>query len=345
MADIRDAKAAKMLEALQSDLKTLCMETKKRYPQIKDSCEEAIIKVRGAAMNSSQSSLSQITSQILYPLVQAAETKDPKIAKLSLGVMQRLIVAEVVDESSGEHIVETLWMLMENGIEELKVLQTATLLITTSDTVKNNNIAKALVLCFRLHFTKDPIVVNTAGATVRQLVSAVFERVIHEDADYAVEEGSDMSKPKGKSLNTKNLQGFPGKVLCTSRPVLTYISVLFLNLVIFHLSSLSPWFMGVVSVMRINGSYLLEYDLMYFYVVFCSLIPLDLILYAEVCNINLTLFSPAVRDIARVVPPLVQSHPNHNLQKAPFVSNMADLNPSSTYLTRYFLKVSCTCEL
>jgi len=38
------------------------------------------------------------------------------------------------------------------------------------------------VLCFRLHFTKDSqAVINTAGATVRQLVSLVFERVMHED--------------------------------------------------------------------------------------------------------------------------------------------------------------------
>ena len=33
---VSDGKAAKMLDALQSDLKALCMETKKRYPHIKD---------------------------------------------------------------------------------------------------------------------------------------------------------------------------------------------------------------------------------------------------------------------------------------------------------------------
>jgi len=38
-----------------------------------------------------------------------------------------------------------------------------------------------LVLCFRLHFTKDSTTINTAGATVRQLVSLVFERVAVED--------------------------------------------------------------------------------------------------------------------------------------------------------------------
>lgn len=37
------------------------------------------------------------------------------------------------------------------------------------------------MLCFRLHFAKDSTTINTAGATVRQLVSLIFERVVAED--------------------------------------------------------------------------------------------------------------------------------------------------------------------
>ena len=37
------------------------------------------------------------------------------------------------------------------------------------------------MLCFRLHFTKDSTTTNTAAATIRQIVSVVFERVITED--------------------------------------------------------------------------------------------------------------------------------------------------------------------
>ncbi len=70
---------------------------------------------------------------------------------------------------------------MESGVEELKLLQTITLLITTNSLVKNESLAKALSLCFRLHFTKNSTTNNTASATIRQLVSAVFERVQTED--------------------------------------------------------------------------------------------------------------------------------------------------------------------
>ena len=40
---------------------------------------------------------------------------------------------------------------------------------------------QALVLCFRLHFTKDSITINTAAAAICGLVRDVFERVVTED--------------------------------------------------------------------------------------------------------------------------------------------------------------------
>lgn len=47
------------------------------------------------------------------------------------------------------------------------------------------------MLCFRLHFTKDCTTINTAGATVRQLVSLVFERVVAEDEQSPDQQDSD----------------------------------------------------------------------------------------------------------------------------------------------------------
>ncbi|KAB0402440.1 hypothetical protein E2I00_006823 [Balaenoptera physalus] len=44
-----------------------------------------------------------------------------------------------------------------------------------------NEVRGAIVLCFRLHFTKDNITNNTAAATVRQVVTVVFERMVAED--------------------------------------------------------------------------------------------------------------------------------------------------------------------
>jgi hypothetical protein len=70
---------------------------------------------------------------------------------------------------------------MESGVEEVKLLQTITLLISTNNLVQSESLAKALSLCFRLHFTKNSTTNNTASATIRQLVSVIFERVQTED--------------------------------------------------------------------------------------------------------------------------------------------------------------------
>lgn len=94
--------------------------------------------------------------------------------------MQRLITQQVVDQKGARYITDALWMLMEHNIEEVKVLQTITLLLTTNTVVHGDTLAKSLVLCFRLHYTKNSTIVNTAGATIRQLVSLVFERVYLE---------------------------------------------------------------------------------------------------------------------------------------------------------------------
>uniref|UniRef100_A0A1I8Q338 Mon2/Sec7/BIG1-like dimerisation and cyclophilin-binding domain-containing protein n=1 Tax=Stomoxys calcitrans TaxID=35570 RepID=A0A1I8Q338_STOCA len=169
----------KFVEALRSDFKTLSLETKKKYPQIKESCEEAISKLSTAGSNQQQS-VYYTVNQILYPLVQGCETKDLKIIKFCLGMMQRLITQQVVDQKGARYITDALWMLMEHNIEEVKVLQTITLLLTTNTVVHGDTLAKSLVLCFRLHYTKNSTIVNTAGATIRQLVSLVFERVYLE---------------------------------------------------------------------------------------------------------------------------------------------------------------------
>ena len=81
---------------------------------------------------------------------------------------------------------------MEAECEELKVLQTVPQLVSAQLLITGNNLAKVsirfvlswiilqcIVICFRLHFAKDPIVINAASAAVRQVVSGVFERVIH----------------------------------------------------------------------------------------------------------------------------------------------------------------------
>ena len=69
------------------------------------------------------------------------------------------------------------------------------------------------MLCFRLHFAKDTTIGNTAGATVRQLVSLVFERVVIEDATASEEISQGMKSIPSENDEDIKLSNSPIKSL------------------------------------------------------------------------------------------------------------------------------------
>ena len=58
-----------------------------------------------------------------------------------------------------------------------------------------------MVLGFRLYFTKDSTTINTAGATVRQLVNVVYERVNTEDSVKSQGESAIVDLCLGRDFN------------------------------------------------------------------------------------------------------------------------------------------------
>ncbi len=95
--------------------------------------------------------------------------------------MQKVIEAKILNVNSASILIRTLWQLTDLGLEELKVLQTIILLVTTTDVVKHEHLAKTLTIALRLSASKDLIVMNTATAMLSQMVTKVFERVIVEN--------------------------------------------------------------------------------------------------------------------------------------------------------------------
>lgn len=59
-----------------------------------------------------------------------------------LQILQRLITQQVVDAKGARYITDTLWTLMEASIEEVKVLQSVTLLLTTNTVVHGETLAR-----------------------------------------------------------------------------------------------------------------------------------------------------------------------------------------------------------
>jgi len=71
--------------------------------------------------------------------------------------MQRLITQQAVDQKGARYITDTLWLLMESGTEEVKVLQTVTLLLTSNAVVHGDTLARVrnylyIIFLFSMRF-------------------------------------------------------------------------------------------------------------------------------------------------------------------------------------------------
>ncbi|XP_015915930.1 protein MON2 homolog isoform X2 [Parasteatoda tepidariorum] len=287
----KQASDKKLLENIQNDLKALAVEARKRYPPLKEAAESGIAKVQNTVAKYKDVRLAFISEspEILEPFFLGCDTKNTKIVQMSLTSIQRLITLEAISSTAASNIITCLWALMESGTEELKLLQTVTLLVTTNSIVQGSVLAKAIVLCFRLHFTKNSTTNNTASATVRQLVSAVFERIAAEDfiptesltnqSNIQLEELKAGSRFAPKSLPCYASDGF----------------MLFQDLVQLVNADQPFWLIGLTEMTRTFGLELLESILSSFPDVFFKFPEFNFLLKERVCPLIIKLFSPNIK--------------------------------------------------
>uniref|UniRef100_A0A8C7PNT8 Protein MON2 homolog n=1 Tax=Oncorhynchus mykiss TaxID=8022 RepID=A0A8C7PNT8_ONCMY len=276
----------KLLENMQTDLRSLSMECKKKFPPVKEAAESGIVKIKTIAARNSDilATLKENSSEVVQPFLMGCGTKEPKITQLCLAAIQRLMSHEVVSEAAAGNIINMLWQLMENGLEELKLLQTVLVLLTTNTVVHDQVLSKAIVLCFRLHFTKDNITNNTAAATVRQVVTVVFERMVAEDDRF-----KGLSRPPPVQGNTNR------RSVSTLRPSAKDAYMLFQDLCQLVNADAPYWLVGMTEMTRTFGLELLESVLNDFPGVFLQHQEFSFLLKERVCPLVIKLFSPNIK--------------------------------------------------
>ncbi|XP_029470899.1 protein MON2 homolog isoform X3 [Rhinatrema bivittatum] len=277
----------KLLENMQSDLRALSLECRKKFPPVKEAAESGIIKVKTIAARSTDilAALKENSSEVVQPFLMGCGTKEPKITQLCLAAIQRLMSHEVVSEGAAGNIINMLWQLMENGLEELKLLQTVLVLLTTNTVVHDESLSKAIVLCFRLHFTKDNITNNTAAATVRQVVTVVFERMVAEDE--RLKDSVDQPVPVPGNSNRRSVS--------TLKPCAKDAYMLFQDLCQLVNADAPYWLIGMTEMTRTFGLELLESVLNDFPQVFLQHQEFSFLLKERVCPLVIKLFSPNIK--------------------------------------------------
>ncbi|GMP60733.1 hypothetical protein CsSME_00023471 [Camellia sinensis var. sinensis] len=167
------------MAVLESDLRALSAEARRRYPAVKDGAEHAILKLR------SLSSPSEIAhnEDILQIFLMACEVRTVKLSVIGLSCLQKLISHDAVAPSALKEILATLKDHAEMSDEsvQLKTLQTILIIFQSRLQPENEeNMAQALGICLRLleNNRSSDSVRNTAAATFRQAVALIFDHVV-----------------------------------------------------------------------------------------------------------------------------------------------------------------------
>uniref|UniRef100_A0A0R3RXV2 Protein MON2 homolog n=1 Tax=Elaeophora elaphi TaxID=1147741 RepID=A0A0R3RXV2_9BILA len=284
--------AKRLVENLLSDLRTLSTEARKKHSQVKEAAESGLVKIKNiSAASNEQNLLTNIrcaSAELLQPLILGCSSRNARLVQVSLQAIQKMVQHRVIESvrsrsrASAHIIVNELWHLMEAECEELRVLQTLTPLVSTELLVTGQWLAKCLVMCFRLNFAKDPIVINTASATVRQMVNCVYERVIQEDGL----KGSEM--PIVHQTVRVHAKAPPP----TLRPCASDGYMLFHDLCLLINSEAPLWLIGIQEMTRTLGLELLESVLSSYPSIFIKHSEFAQLLKDQVCPLIIKLFAP-----------------------------------------------------
>ena len=256
----------------------------------------------------------------------ACDTKQTKLVQIALTGIHRMITFEAVNYSAANNLVNCLWGLMENSIEEVRILQTVTLLVSTNTVIQGLPLSKAIAVCFRLNFTKTQSTNNAASATVRQVVCVVFERVIRfmrNEASYPPtrnpfeDEGCNVLHEElkfGSRDPPKSLQ---------SMGIVSDAFMLFQDLIQLVKADQPFWLNGLTEMTRTFGLELLEMILSSFPEIFFKFEEFTFLLKEKICPIIIQLLSPNIK---------YKHQPLTNLNASPSALSSSQLPSAATSL-------------
>ncbi|KAK0399880.1 hypothetical protein QR680_003255 [Steinernema hermaphroditum] len=308
--------AKKLVEYLLGDLRLLSTEAKKKQNAVKEAAESGLVKIRNISTSSTTDNLLQnlrsACSEILHPLILGCSSKHSRLVQISLQAIQRMLQYRIVEATSAPVIVNEIWQLMEAEIEEVRVLQTVTLFVTTELLVTGPSLAKCIVLALRLNFAKDPGVINAASAAVRQIFGCVFERIIQEDG---------MKPEELPVMTTAPSKGNTKAAPQTLRPCAADGYLLFKDLCYLLKGDPLVFLIGIKDVKRTLALELLESVLKQYPSIFYKHSEFAELLKEHVCPLIIKLFSPNLKFMQTS-----SQHPHANS------SSRASVNAVSSYI-------------
>ncbi|KAK8546017.1 hypothetical protein V6N12_026821 [Hibiscus sabdariffa] len=289
------------MAVLESDLRALSTEARRRHPAVKDAAERAILKLRTL---SSPSEISQ-NMDIVRIFLMACEVKSVKLSVIGLSCLQKLISHDALAPSVLNEILPTLRDHSEMSDEsvQLKTLQTILIIFQSQlHPQSEENMDQALGICLRLleNNRSSDSVRNTAAATFRQAVALVFYQVVLAESLPAENFGSgsyiyrtsSITDDVGRSMNNSELEhNFAFGKPSLTRETTTCAGKLGLRL-LEDLTALaaggSACWLRVNSIQRTFALDILEFILSNYAAMFKILVSYEQALQHQICSLLMT---------------------------------------------------------
>ncbi|KAL8251600.1 hypothetical protein R6Q59_035293 [Mikania micrantha] len=290
------------MAVLESDLRALSAEARRRYPAIKDGAEHAILKLRSL---SSSSEIAQ-HDDILRIFLMACEVKTIKLSVIGLSCLQKLIAHDAVAPPALDEILVTLkdhGEMADEGVQ-LKTLQTVLIIFQSRlQPDGEEHTAQALGICLHLleNNKSSDSVRNTAAATFRQAVALIFDHVLSSESlpagklvhgGYISRSASVTSNVNHSINNSKSFdEDFASLEKLKMRETPTEAGKLGLRL-LEDLTALaaggSAIWLHVGSIQRTFALDILEFILSNYVAVFRTLLPYEQVLRHQICSLLMT---------------------------------------------------------
>ncbi|PQE03900.1 endosomal peripheral membrane protein [Rutstroemia sp. NJR-2017a BVV2] len=172
-------------QILASELGNLIQESKRKHADLRNAAEKSLDELKGLRSTSEAQIAADLTQRpnFVTPFLIACGTKNVKFTGIAVVCLQRLVVSRALPRSRLKEVLEALREATSAGLDvQLKILQALpSLLQNYADELKGEFLAAALNICTILQASKNSIVLNTAAATLPQLVVSVFDKVVAED--------------------------------------------------------------------------------------------------------------------------------------------------------------------
>lgn len=169
---------------LQSELTSLIADSKKKFNDVRTAAERSLSELKGITVTSETQLAADLARRLFFidPFILACGTRSPKLANAAATCLQRLVASRAVPSDRLEEVLHGLQDIVNASYDvQLKILQTLPALLQLySAQIHGTLLARTLELCATLQASKTSLVSSSAGATLWQLITSIFEQATKE---------------------------------------------------------------------------------------------------------------------------------------------------------------------